>query len=234
MIHNLGYAPHSSPTLLQIILVPGLIVVFIALITIIIVLLVQLQRLRSSQRSPQSAYPNRLNSPSMGGVADYPLPQLLQQPPQVIYANSVPRPIVSEHREEQITLASQAKVSESPSSPQLVPSNRDSLMNDERWLKLVEECVALFDDLDSRLASFDPSRQALVEHVLLQLQEILERSGVELIVNDTTFERRRHQPDQPASGAVPGTPIIATLSPGFALGRRVLRRARVRLAQVSS
>lgn len=122
----------------------------------------------------------------------------------------------------------------SPLSPQNAPFRQDRPAVDEHWLKLVQECVDLYNDLDKRLASFDPSRHELAEYVLLQLQEILERCGVELIDGDTVFERSRHQPERSAAGVVAGDTIIETVSPGFAVGARVLRRARVRLADAPS
>jgi hypothetical protein len=190
-------------TLWQLALIPVLILVILVLLVIIVVLVLQLQRLRSSQRS---------------------LP--------VVYPNPVYRPPEVEHKEEAVKPQSQPDIAEPSLPPQPIHTEPVDKSNDEHWLKLVEEFILLYNDLDQRLASFDRERKELAEHILLQLQEILERSGVELITDDTTFERRRHQAVQPASGAIPGTPIVETLSPGFAVGRHVLRRARVRLAQV--
>jgi hypothetical protein len=190
-------------TLWQFALIPLLIIVILVLLVIIIILVLQLQRLRSLQRS---------------------LP--------VVYTNPMYRPAEVEQQEEAVKHQFQPDSAKPSPLPQPIPSEPVDQSNDEHWLKLVEESVLLYNDLDQRLASFDPERKELAEHILLQLEEILERSGVELITDDTTFERRRHQAVQPASGAIPGTPIVETLSPGFAVGRHVLRRARVRLAQV--
>jgi hypothetical protein len=101
-------------------------------------------------------------------------------------------------------------------------------LENKRWLGLVEECVTLFDELDRHGASFDPPRREVAEHVCYRLQEILERSGIALISGDSTFDRNRHRPE-PAAGIAAGAVIAETLSPGFSVGRRVLRRARVRL-----
>jgi hypothetical protein len=103
-------------------------------------------------------------------------------------------------------------------------------LDDKRWLSLVEESVALFDDLDRHHAQFDPSSQELAEHVCARLQEILERCGVQSIAGDMVFDRNRHQPERADASVAAGATITATLSPGFAVERRVLRRARVRLA----
>jgi molecular chaperone GrpE (heat shock protein) len=190
-------------TLWQLALIPLLIIVILVLLVIIIILVLQLQRLRSSQWS---------------------------QP--VVYSNPMYQPPKIEHKEEEVKRQSQTDIAKPSPFSQLIRTDSVDRSDDEHWLKLVEECVLLYNDLDQRIASFNPERKELAEHILLQLQEILERSGVELITEDTIFERRRHQAVQPASKAIPGTPIVETLSPGFAVGRHVLRRARVRLAQV--
>lgn len=191
--------------LLRLIIIPGLVIVFLALLVIIIVLLRELQRLRSLQRSPGVASANQM----------YPAPK---------YGA----------REGAVTPPRQFTNPEPAYIPRQNPTEPDKLLNDKRWLKLTEGCVDLFNDLDEHLAGLDSSRQELAEYVLLQLQEILERADVELITGDATFDRHRHQPERPNAEAVPGTPIIETVSPGFAIGRRVLRRARVRLALAPS
>ena len=191
--------------LLQLAITPVLIVVILVLLAIIVVLLRELQRSRSLQWRPEVTYANQI----------YPSPK-------------------DHRREEVVTPPLQPNIPDPSSFPRLKPSDPDNPLNDKRWLKLVEECVGLFNDLDEHLAGFDPPRQELAEYVLLQLQEILERSDVELIADEATFERHRHQPEQSNTEAIPGTPIIETLSPGFAIGRRVLRRARVRLTRAPS
>jgi hypothetical protein len=96
------------------------------------------------------------------------------------------------------------------------------------WLKLIEENVALFDELDSHRADFDAPRQELADHVICRLQEILERCGVEPISGEGDFDRSRHQ-NEGAVRVFPGAMIAETLSPGFRIGKRILRRARVRI-----
>ncbi|HYH84899.1 MAG TPA: hypothetical protein VEX60_05405 [Pyrinomonadaceae bacterium] len=98
------------------------------------------------------------------------------------------------------------------------------------WLKLIEECVHLLDEVDRYMPDFEPAKQELAEHVIYRVREILERSGVGVIADETSFDRNRHQPENPRAGLTNGAPVAETLSPGFAVGRRVLRRARVRLA----
>ena len=97
-------------------------------------------------------------------------------------------------------------------------------------MKLVEECVEIVDELVEHMGSFDAPRQEVAGHVILRLEEILGRSGVEIISNDTIFDRARHKPDADHSALDNGTTVGEILSPGFAVGPRVLRRARVRLA----
>jgi len=96
-------------------------------------------------------------------------------------------------------------------------------------MRLVEECVEVVDELDRHMNTFDAPRREVAEHVVLRMEEVLERSGVEVISNEPTFDRGRHQPVGASATASPGAAIAETLSPGFAIGRRVLRRARVRV-----
>lgn len=100
---------------------------------------------------------------------------------------------------------------------------------DGRWTKLVEECVEVVDELDDHMSDFDAPRRDVARHVILRLEEILERSGVEVIENDISFDRARHKPAPASAATAPGAFISETLSPGFAVGPRVLRRARVRV-----
>lgn len=100
---------------------------------------------------------------------------------------------------------------------------------EEPWVKLVEDCVGVVDELDRHMASLDPRYQELADHVIFRLGEVLERSGVDVISDDTAFDSRRHRPERASSRTSPGATVTETLSPGFAVGRRVLRRARVRV-----
>ncbi len=104
-----------------------------------------------------------------------------------------------------------------------------SPLEDGRWMKLVEECVEVVDELDEHMDSFDAPRREVAGHVILRLEEILGRSGVEIISNDAVFDRARHKPDADHTGTDNGAAVRGTLSPGFAVGSRVLRRARVRV-----
>ncbi len=108
------------------------------------------------------------------------------------------------------------------------PDPTDELRN-APWMSLVEGCVDVVDELDRHATSFDAPRRELAEHVTIRLEEALGRSGVEIIAGESAFDRMRHKPVAGGHGSVPGAPVFETLSPGFAVGRRVLRRARVRL-----
>jgi molecular chaperone GrpE (heat shock protein) len=98
-------------------------------------------------------------------------------------------------------------------------------------MKLVGECADLFDELDSHLEGLDPAGREIAEHVCLRLQEILQRCGVELIDQEGTFERTLHQPVGPSLGLGTEAVRARVISPGFRVGRRILRRARVQLHQ---
>jgi hypothetical protein len=104
-----------------------------------------------------------------------------------------------------------------------------SPVEDGRWMKLVEECVDVVDELDEHMSNFDAPRREVAGHVIVRLEEILGRSGVEIISHDASFDRARHKPDPTNAATDNGAAIHQTLSPGFALGSRVLRRARVRV-----
>jgi molecular chaperone GrpE (heat shock protein) len=99
----------------------------------------------------------------------------------------------------------------------------------EPWMKLVEECVEVIDELDRHMTSLDPQHQELADHVIIRLGEVLERSGVDVISDEAAFDSKRHRPERAGSRTSPGATIAETMSPGFAVGRRVLRRARVRV-----
>ena len=96
-------------------------------------------------------------------------------------------------------------------------------------MKQVEEYVEVVDELDEHMDSFDAPRREMAGHVILRLEEILGRSGVEIISNDAIFDRARHKPAADHATTDDGAAVRETLSPGFAVGPRVLRRARVRL-----
>jgi hypothetical protein len=116
-------------------------------------------------------------------------------------------------------------------APQLV---KEEPLNNESWLHLAEECIGIFDELDRIAPNVDTARQEMIRHVKSRLQEILTRSGVKLISHDTAYDRSRHQLEPPNLDIPSGTPTIEIVSPGFVVGRRVLRPAHVRVATMPS
>lgn len=88
----------------------------------------------------------------------------------------------------------------------------------------------MYDELDENMANFDTPRREVARHVKTRLREILVHSNVEAIDHDITFNEDRHQLERPGATAASGTPIVSFVSPGFAVDRRVLRRAVVRVA----
>jgi GrpE len=101
--------------------------------------------------------------------------------------------------------------------------------DDRAWIQLVEEDVELIDELDRHRSRLDDSGRALADHVTSRLQEALERSGVEVIEGDVRYDRMRHAAVQSDRPSLQGAAIAEVVSPGFAIGRQVVRRARVRL-----
>jgi hypothetical protein len=108
------------------------------------------------------------------------------------------------------------------------PPGENALEN-KRWLGLVEETVTLLAELEKHSVNLDPAAREVAEHVALRLQEILERSGVSIIEGDATYEQSRHQTEHGVPQPRPGAAVGKTLRPGLAVGRRIFRRALVRL-----
>ena len=113
-------------------------------------------------------------------------------------------------------------------APQARPTAIDSLEN-AQWLGLVEECVSLFADLEHHASGLDDSGREIADHVCSQLMELMRRCGVDVIDSDASFQRSRHQPRTKGTQAADGQAISSIVRPGFAVGRRVLRRATVEL-----
>lgn len=110
----------------------------------------------------------------------------------------------------------------------------DDPLNNTAWVGLAEACVELFAELDRYQADFDPPRREIAEHVCNRLMEILARNGVNLIDADGVFDRNLHEPDPASTRPKPGAATVHVISPGFQVGRRVLRRARVEIVQEPS
>jgi hypothetical protein len=117
----------------------------------------------------------------------------------------------------------------SPVPPGESPAATDRLDNRD-WVELVERCVGLFEELDGIQPGLDETCRPLAVHVSHRLVEILERSGVSVITGEQTLDRNRHRPEPSPAPISERAAVARTLSPGFAVGRRIFRRARVSLA----
>jgi hypothetical protein len=126
------------------------------------------------------------------------------------------------------------RVADRTTELRLVEASLDGPLRNKALMNLVEECVSLFDELERLRPGLDTSSQDFADHLGCRLQEILERSDVTIITGEAAFDRHRHQHASPDATVADGTPIAETQSPGFAVGRRVFRRARVKLAEVAS
>lgn len=107
----------------------------------------------------------------------------------------------------------------------------DRMLSNTPWVKLVEECVELYSEIDDLLPNMTESQQQLGRHIIDRLAGILQRSGISLIDDDTEFDPRRHKAE---SDVPPGTTIVKTLRRGFALGRRVFLKAVVQVESSGS
>jgi uncharacterized tellurite resistance protein B-like protein len=116
-----------------------------------------------------------------------------------------------------------------PPSSSAPTSDTYNLLDNKPWVDLAEGSVELLDELDRQMPHFDSARQELADHVILRLEEVLQRSGVDVISEETVFDRSRHKLARADPQIAPGAIVTKTLSPGFAIGPRVLRRARVQV-----
>jgi hypothetical protein len=125
---------------------------------------------------------------------------------------------------------------EATPEPQKLPDPLHSAnsLDNKPWVNLVEECVALVDEVDRLRLSLDPMASDFADHVSCRVLEILERSGVTIIFGDASFDRNRHEPETPSDSVAEGTPILEFLSPGFSVERRIFRRARVKVTDSAS
>jgi GrpE len=114
-----------------------------------------------------------------------------------------------------------------------ISASQDTLQN-KQWLALVREDVKLFEELDELVPNFDVARREVAQHIQSRLEEILARSGVEVILHDQVFDPHRHRAVSHAYIAMPNVPIVETVSPGFAVGRLVLRPALVHIASTEN
>jgi molecular chaperone GrpE len=101
---------------------------------------------------------------------------------------------------------------------------------------LVKELLPVLDDLERALGAAEVHDEAtVVEGVRLvqrALADLLAREGLEEIAADGAFDPHVHEAllSQPGEGAEPGT-VLQVVQKGYRLGDRVLRPARVVVAE---
>ena len=210
----------------QLIFIPILIVIVVVVLIVVFVLTGGLQLLRSRMQPRRLSTQTAHKQEDIREQLEVTTQQLVETQGQL---EETHRQLVE--TQEQL-MAAQEQLREARESESQGDSLiGDDLLNNKAWIKLTQECVTLFDELDRKSASMDPRRQELASYVCSQLEEILERCGVTIISGDSAFDERRHRPSPAVSRVAAGTAIAETLSPGFVVGPRVLRRARVRLAE---
>ena len=101
----------------------------------------------------------------------------------------------------------------------------DSLLKYRMWVSFVAECSDLYDDLEHLKKQLPTEQSQQIEHVCDRLLGIFERSDVEVIRGKVPFDRYYHLPIEKES--IQQEQPIEIVSPGLAIGRRVLRRAQV-------
>jgi molecular chaperone GrpE len=101
---------------------------------------------------------------------------------------------------------------------------------------LLKELLPILDDLERALAVAEQQEEAELEEgvrlVHRALLEVMRKHGLELIETDGAFDPHVHEAllAQPAEGAEPGS-VVQVLQKGYRLGDRVLRPARVVVAE---
>ena len=68
--------------------------------------------------------------------------------------------------------------------------------------------TTLFEEIDRLQFSLDEPAKDFAEHVKCRLTEILERSGVTIIVGESLFDHVRHQSETPAGDVADNTPSL--------------------------
>jgi len=114
-------------------------------------------------------------------------------------------------------------------APEWNDDDLDYTVRNQPWVKLVEDCTDLYSEIIDRLECYDESQLELAHHILNRLVEILERNRVEIVARDEVFDQMRHIPAEKSWQVLPGARILETVSPGFIIGPRVLRKAVVKV-----
>jgi molecular chaperone GrpE len=101
---------------------------------------------------------------------------------------------------------------------------------------LLKELLPILDDLERALEAAEQHEEAKLEDgvrlVQRSLADVARRHGLEEIETDGAFDPHVHEAllAQPADGAEPGS-VLQVLQKGYRLGDRVLRPARVVVAE---
>ena len=102
--------------------------------------------------------------------------------------------------------------------------------------RLVKELLPVLDDLERALQAADEHEEAKLEDgvrlVHRALAEVLRKEGIEEIATEGAFDPHVHEAllAQPVEDAEPGS-VVEVLQKGYTLGDRVLRPARVVVAE---
>ena len=114
---------------------------------------------------------------------------------------------------------------------------RDSAAQSARASEaLVKELLPVLDDLERALVAAEAHEEAKLEDgvrlVHRALADVLVRAGLSEIETDGAFDPHVHEAllAQPVDGAEPGS-VVEVIQKGYRLGDRVLRPARVVVAQ---
>jgi molecular chaperone GrpE len=114
---------------------------------------------------------------------------------------------------------------------------RDSAAQSARASEaLVKELLPVLDDLERALVAAEEHEEAKLEDgvrlVHRALADVLARAGLAEIETDGSFDPHVHEAllAQPVEGAEPGS-VVEVLQKGYRLGDRVLRPARVVVAE---
>ncbi len=109
------------------------------------------------------------------------------------------------------------------------PEPAPSLLQNGPFIKLVEELCEImkeFDGYSNRVQTEEA--KIIVNQILEQLQESLERSGLTRFENENTYSILRHIP-VPMAKINEGETISETLSPGLSIENRIFRKAKVKI-----
>lgn len=138
---------------------------------------------------------------------------------------------------DEIVPSDSLKKTESAAEEELVVSGKTEspveeppppLLDNRPFVKLAEECVDMMNEFEGYIERLETREgKMMVELIVKRLQELLERSGLHRIDDETElFSVLRHIPI-PIESVSEGTPLNGIIRAGLALENRVLRKAKV-------